>query len=194
MTKKNPPLLNWEDETVLIIGTGESLTQTQIDIINKLSYRKIAVNDAIFKIKNPDIHYACDRKWWDYHYKSLPRNLKTIKVSLEDTNYSDVYKVENVGANPGFARVFPQVNNGRNSCYQACNLAWHYGVKRIILCGVDMHGTHYFGPHPQGLRNTTNFNKMIELFSSLLKEEVEIINCSPISKLTFFPYKDIQCV
>ena len=195
MTMIKIPSLNWTNEKVLIIGTGESLTDDQVSIINNLSYKKIAVNDAIYKIENPDIHYACDRKWWDFHYKTLPDYEKTIRVSLEQTKYPEIYTVGNRGAHPGFCDEYGYVHDGRNSSFQACNLAYHYGCKTFILCGVDMGGTHFFGPHPQALRNTKNFTRMIELFETLTENsDIEIINCSPISKLTFFRYEDIRCV
>lgn len=79
---------------------------------------------------------------------------------------------------------------GGNSGYQAVNLAYQLGAKTILLLGFDMKGTHYFGNHPDGLVQDSPFHNFIESFKTIT--EVEIINCSPDSALTCFPYMRIQ--
>lgn len=62
-----------------------------------------------------------------------------------------------------------------------------YGAQRILLLGVDMYGTHFFGPHPKGLTNTTArlFKRHKDQFKSW--KGCEVINCNPDSHLEVFP-------
>ena len=83
---------------------------------------------------------------------------------------------------------------GGNSGYQAVNLAYLLGAKTILLLGLDMYGTHYFGPHPSGLVNGSPFDAFIKCFETIDRRQVEIINCSRRSALTCFPSVPIEYV
>jgi hypothetical protein len=65
------------------------------------------------------------------------------------------------------------------------------GAKRILLLGIDMQGTHFFGPH-KVLANTTPgrfaiFLQQFKVYAATMPADVEVINCSPISALDTFP-------
>lgn len=66
-------------------------------------------------------------------------------------------------------------------------VARDYGAKKIILLGFDMHGTHYFGRHPEGLKNTTEIRFKQHMFQFRLFSGAEVINCTPDSALKRFP-------
>jgi hypothetical protein len=78
--------------------------------------------------------------------------------------------------------------SGCNSGLQGMRVARDkLGAKQILLCGFDMHGTHYFGKHPSALRNTDearrkHFHKQ---FSMWRNREI-VINCTPGSALQTF--------
>lgn len=71
---------------------------------------------------------------------------------------------------------------GSNSGYQAVNLAYILGARRIILIGYDMHGkgTHFFGKHPAPLTNNTDYESFIAAFRAMNPKfyGVEVINCT----------------
>ena len=69
-----------------------------------------------------------------------------------------------------------------------------------MLLGVDMHGTHYFGKHPEQdekgrklLRNTSpkKFEAHIKQFDKW-RGPPEIVNCTPGSSLKRFRFSDIR--
>jgi hypothetical protein len=63
------------------------------------------------------------------------------------------------------------------------------GATRVLLLGFDLGGTHFFGPHPEGLKNTKlhRFEQFKRQFASYRPKGVEIINCTPGSALTCYP-------
>lgn len=91
------------------------------------------------------------------------------------------------------------VHFGGNSGYQAINLAYLWGAKRIILLGFDckpVNGKdHWFGQHDKRLTNTQPYqlwmNNFPKLAKDLLLQGVEVINCSPDSALTCFNKEEI---
>src|SRR3990167_7469077 len=60
----------WAWETVVLIGGGPSLTQSDVDYCRDKA-KTIAVNDAYRLAPWADVLYACDRPWWDYHFPKL---------------------------------------------------------------------------------------------------------------------------
>jgi hypothetical protein len=86
------------------------------------------------------------------------------------------------------------VRNGRNSGYQAINLAVHLGAARILLLGYDMQGDHYFGHHPDQSRPP--FGVCLKRFQTLVKPlrdlQVAVINCTRKTALTCFPCQPLE--
>lgn len=89
---------------------------------------------------------------------------------------------------------------GRNSGYQAINLAILTGATRILLLGYDMQGEcrqmHWFGDHPQKTSPGTvaGFVRGYNALAKQLPPGVEIINCSADTALTCFPRAAIESV
>lgn len=98
---------------------------------------------------------------------------------------------------PGLGRA--TIHFGNNSGYQAVNLAYIFGITRMILLGFDMKirddKVHFFGDHPyhkkyQGPNSNTmkrwvfNFE---QLAYDLKREGVEVLNATRDTALTCFP-------
>jgi hypothetical protein len=90
-----------------------------------------------------------------------------------------------------------RLRHGSNSGYQAINLAYHFGAKRIVLLGMDMHTDGHChwrkrtvettpGDFNQTLRQTMlpKFNSLVE---PLREVGVEVFNATPGSALTCWP-------
>ena len=93
--------------------------------------------------------------------------------------------------NKGLGR--DKLHHGSNSGYQAINMAYLLGATQIILLGYNMgkpNGkAHFFGDHPKGLRNgnyESYINNFTRLAEDLAHEGVEVINCTPDTRLTQF--------
>lgn len=91
---------------------------------------------------------------------------------------------------------------GRNSGYQAINLAFHFGASTIALVGYDMQHTggvtHWHGDHPAGMRNASTVKNWLSGFDALaadLRDEgLDVVNCTIETALTCFPRADLRDV
>jgi hypothetical protein len=140
--------------------------------------------------------YGCDYKWWKHHNKA-------IEFAGEKWT-QDIKAHREFGLNWIFGRGQPGLGRdcihfGSNSGYQAINLAYLWGAKRIVLLGFDCRPVngkaHWFGQHPPQLNQYQPFAIWIDHFNhmatELEKEGVEVINCSPDSALECFKKQDI---
>lgn len=93
---------------------------------------------------------------------------------------------------------------GDNSGYQAVNLAYLFGARRIVLLGYDMRpGTdgrsHWHPQHKNPLNpGGTDVTRWAQLFHELAKdlasEGVEVINCTRRTALTCFPQLPLEAL
>jgi hypothetical protein len=186
----------WPGETVVCIGTGPSLTAEDVNAVRGQA-RVIAVNDAYRLAPWADALYACDVQWWKWHHgvPSFTGEKWSLKVSgwrHASARYPDVQLLTNTGKT-GLETDPTGLRTGKNSGYQAINLAVHYGAKRIVLLGYDMKlgatGAHFFGEHPGHRRGP--YRTFIPCFSTLVaplhRLGVEVINCTRDTALDAFP-------
>jgi len=182
------------NDRVVIIAGGPSLTREDVEHVENSGVDIIGINDAYRICRKLTILYACDRRWWQQHYGKV-KDLPCRKISLEDTGYPLDDRVINDGPT-GLSLEWPKVKTGRNSGYQAINVAILLGYKRLILLGYDMQLTgnkvHWFGSHPAPLSNSTErrlaaWVKTYNDLPGLLPPGVEIINATRKTALTCFP-------
>lgn len=153
----------------------------------------IVVNDTHRLAPWADALYACDSRWWLYHSQEALK-FQGLKITHDDgLPWDCVLQIQSSGKS-GFDPDPRFIRTGNNSGYQALHIAIHAGAKRVLLCGFDMHGDHWFGKHPPGLTDcdpNVQKNLFIPEFNTLapLLPElgVEVINCTPDSALTCFP-------
>lgn len=189
-----PPV--WDGLAAVVIGSGHSFTAAQARAIaiarNRpgSKYRVIAVNDAIFPAWYADWLHAGDTKWWNWHIQHV-HTFQGIKTTLAEDiprRWVSGY-LKNTGRE-GFDPDPSCCKTGASSVYQAMHIAIHTGVSRIILVGVDQHGDHYFGKHPDGIR-TDYAGQMLPNYPTLIPalEECGVIveNATPGSALDTFP-------
>lgn len=191
----------WEGETVTILGGGPSLRSVDL---SRITGRVIAINDA-FKLKpDSDILYFCDRSWWDgphgrssevcRKFDTVCRNFGGI-VTLEN-DIPGIKRLRNTGPT-GLETDPAGLRHGSNSGYQCINLAYHLGVRRIVLLGFDMRcvdGSTHFNHRPEQ-QSVHGFERtlavMLAKFETLvdpLKEAgVEVINATEGSRLECWP-------
>jgi hypothetical protein len=180
----------WGGKTVAILASGPSMS---LEVAQQSAkYITIAVNDTFELAPHAVILYAADRKWWEQRPQAL--KFPGLKVTVDErTEFPEVLllkrsKVEGFDPDPG------SLCTGGNSGYQAVHLAIHAGATRILLCGFDMKGAHYFGKHKGPLVNTdpVSFEWWKNRFPALKGRGAEIINCSPNSSLQCFPFGSLS--
>lgn len=196
----------WAGQTAFILGGGPSLRGFDAEVLR--GRKIIAVNNSWEMAPWSEVLYFCDEKWWRWHgdkvtigfcgrYIVTPAFAGPLVKTLRLVNLS------------GLDRDPTAVRSGHNSGYQAINLAYHFGARRIILLGIDMTtapdgATHYHEGHPismprdlyrEMLDNTMKKN-MLPYFPSLGRdlelEGVEVINANPASALTYWPRKPLS--
>lgn len=183
----------WEGETCAVLASGQSMSQAVADKVRGLC-RVIAVNDNYRLAPWADILYAADHDWWRVHQEALSFAGRKVTIN-EGLEFEGVQYVES-GGYGDFDERTTHVRTGKNGGYQALHIAVHAGARRILLCGFDMHGTHWFGDHPPKLHKTQPFSTWISLFNRLppimRRKGVEVINCTPNSALKCFEYLELE--
>lgn len=143
--------------------------------------------------------YACDGAWWDVHIAAVRRSFggECWTQDSEAAKRHALRYVRGVGK-PGLGRQ--DIHWGASSGYQAINLAYLWGARRILLLGFDCQMTggkrHWFGNHPQQLTQEQPFDGWKRHFDNLARdlkaEGVEVINCSRQTALACFAKKPID--
>lgn len=191
----------WENETAVIVASGPSLERWQVDYVKDKDAKLLVINDNYLLALWADCHYFCDPKWYHWHEDDPEWDqFQGFRVTMQSVQeILPFHTVRNTGTS-GLCKEIDGLSTGRNSGYQAVNLAYHFGVNRIILIGFDMKPstegkTHWFGEHPVSL-SVDEIHKWTpywdHMADGLSKENVEIFNCTLDTALTSFQKADIQ--
>ena len=199
MTKPSP----WRN--AVVVASGPSLTPQQCSLIAAARAndrcRVMVVNTTFRALPDADCLYACDDKWWRAHIAEVDRAFIRGELWTTDEKARDGLGICWLGIKhrPGLSRDPLYLHSGGNSGYQAINLAFHWGARRILLVGFDMRRTdgrsHWHGDHPRPLSNPQTPETWVRNFTpladDLVPEGVEVINCTPGSALGQFPRADL---
>lgn len=161
----------------VVIASGQSLKPEEIEYVRNIhasgNCKVAAVSNVGIDIAPwADILVSHDSSWWKNNPNAI--DFEGIKYCRNHWKRCELF--------------IPKPNNGCNSGYMAMQIAYDiYKAEKIILLGFDMHGTHYFGKHPEGLKNTTEdrFKVHIKQFDSW--NGCEVVNCNMNSALEKFP-------
>lgn len=189
------------DRTIVCLASGPSLTREDVEYCRGKA-PVVAVSDTYRLAPWADVLYACDAKWWEAH-DGVPA-FAGLKFALETSaaRWPGVQVLENTG-DRGVELTPTGLRTGKNSGYQAVNVAIHLGASRVVLLGYDMQATigqpsHFFGEHPPSLRRSSPFAMFCQHFASLVSPVkaigVEIVNCSRATALTCFPVRPLEAV
>jgi hypothetical protein len=174
-----------------VIAGGPSLTKADAELA-RMHCTIVGVNDA-YRIVDCDYLYASDYEWWNFHADAV-RNLPCVKVAGKQKDKTPPEFCEVWDAEHGADLTRPVINYGKHSGFAALHLAILLGAKRVFLLGYDAKvgkRVHWFGKHPQPLRNTGNYNAWAALYGQTA-HPVPIINCSRETAITAFPRMTIE--
>lgn len=161
--------------------------------------RVVAVNDAYRLAPWADLLYACDYRWWTWHPGA--RQFAGIKATYSETaarEWPDIKWVRGERNTKGLSTDPGKINCGQNSGYQAINIAYLLGARKIILLGYDMKPAadraHWFGEHPNRIRSNyrawlTNYQTIADQLPAL---GLTVINATPGSALRCFPLQPLE--
>jgi len=196
--------LQWPGATVVILASGPSLTVADCTRVQAWRdgdiRRAIAINTTFRMAPWADALYGCDARWWQLYHAEVERTFRGALWSQDElakrlgVNHIRSENARGLGKKPGV------IHQGGNSGYQAVNLAYQAGAKRIVLLGFDMrdHGTktHHHADHPTGLNTQPNYAQWIADFNLMARElrgeGVDVVNATPGSALTCFPMAKLE--
>lgn len=189
-------------DKICIAGPAPSLTKEQCRLTMRPDVFNIVIGDAYRYNRFADIMYHCDAAWWN-HYDGVPEFMGCQRVSYENTGRKEIKHLMGVSPDKGLTLKESCVVTGRNSGYQAINLAAHYRPKKIFLIGYDMkdssEGKHnIIGDHPIEIKRQSNFATFIKIMRDIVKPlenlGITVYNCSIDSDLDCFEKRDLKDV
>lgn len=184
----------WPGETFAILAGGPSLTLADVDACRAAGCRTIAIKDAIRLAPWTEAWYGCDAKYWRHYGDSVPE-FTGLRYTLEADAAQWATVLRNTGQT-GLETDSSGLRTGKNSGFQAVNLAVHLGARRILLLGYDMQqvdGRNYWFAEPRPASYSwvqppyRDFRECFETIVEPLRAEgITVINCTPDSALTCF--------
>lgn len=193
-------LPNWTGRTVVVIGSGPSLTTSHVRHVARAVLSDVchvvAVNDAVYLAWWADWLHGCDFKWWNWNIQSV-QHFAGIRTTTSD-GVPRTWGAQHlrVTGELGYDPEPGCVRHGSNGAYQAVHSAMQCHASRVILLGVDCNvagGAHYFGHHPDTM--VPDWGDIARKFHALVEPArdlgCDIVNCSPLSAVTAFRMADI---
>jgi hypothetical protein len=195
-------LLDWSGKTCIILTSGPGLTEEQVEHARLATLNEgvnaIAINSTFKLAPWAEVIYAGDLAWWKKYHKEAARTGADLWTCDHQAEHH--YKINRVkGVNrPGLG--LNVLHTGGNSGYQALNLAFLFGCRRILLLGFTMRvidgRKHWHPDHPAPLTQVVlpdewrhKFTKMAD---DLKAHGCTVLNCDPLSALTCFPMSTIE--
>lgn len=178
-----------EGRTVAVLASGSSMNQRTADALHIADVPCIAVNTTYKLAPWAWALYAADVEWWIHPGNATAHQFEGLRISCQSVK--GVHMLRNAGV-VGYSDAADCVHTFGNSGAQAIQIAVKSGARRVLLFGFDMHGEHWHGKHPQGLRETAPelyerwISRMASLAPELERRGVEVVNCTPGSALACF--------
>lgn len=196
----------WKGETVVCIGGGPSVNTEKVERCRG-RFRVIAINNSYHLAPWAEVCYFADARWWAWHKDRTEfREFAGLKVTINESGAMVAdpavhmlrHAPSSAGAEQPLSLKPTELQSGSNSGYQALNLAVLSGAKRVLLLGYEMGFTngrsHWHKGHPEATPERI-YHRFAERFArtvpQLKKLGVQVINCTPRSRLTAYPMKDL---
>lgn len=191
----------WPDGECFILGGGPSLEDVDLRLLE--GKRVIAVNNA-YELGDWDVMLFGDCAWMRYKGQAGRPHKECLLqwAGLKVHSCAGGEKIPGVKVMPRFHKMTGICRNPRklswnfNAGLCAVNLAYHFGVKRIVLLGFDMRqveGKHnWHMDHPHSGRKSYNpwprfLEKSPDIARDLKELGIECLNATPGTALEEFP-------
>lgn len=167
--------------TWALLAPGPSLTAEQAERVRHLPTG--AVSGAFELAPWARFIAAADAGWWRKYPEARERDCK--RFAMLDAFDCEVVRI-------------PWHGSHVNSGVLALEVAKRQGATTILLAaGFDMHGTHFFGPYTNGLRNTlpTQREQHLQQYAQwwqLNRKQVRVVNCTEGSAIECFPRMSLE--
>jgi hypothetical protein len=177
------------------------------------------INNTFMVYPWTDVHLSCDGPWWRWYWHKSPllrylnERIPLYTWYPEIANdfgikYIKAITKDGLSTDPGIVHI----NHGSGPMMM--NLAYLYGARKMVLLGHDMRFApdydarrrypgsfprHFFGEYPKPLQHwpsvkipkSGHLQGLIETYEKMRVEAygIEVINCTPESALTMYPYR-----
>lgn len=195
----------WPDTTIVCVGSGPSLTPDDLTYlercrVNSHTIRVVTISDAWRAAPWADVLYAPDPKWWGWHRDEVTRGFRGRKFTLAEHDHPAPPDVAQLNYRSGttFSTELPMIATGGHAGYQAPQVAWQLGARRIVLLGYDMQPDatgqhHFFGEHPDA--SHVPYDTWLSTYDTLLTElqvrGILIVNASRRTAITVIPRESL---
>lgn len=182
--------LDWRKQPAAIVASGPSAKEAGVDQLRG-RVRVVAIKDSHSLAPWADVLYGCEAPFWKNEV-GMP-GFRGLKVAADPdlvTQFPDI-KIVRIADPLGDKLLFDEpgvLGAGGNSGFQALNLAAQFGADRILLIGIDLQGTHWYGRNRgRGRTNPDelNFRRWKGAFDAaagdLKARGIQVLNASPIS-------------
>lgn len=181
----------------VVVAAGPSMNLIDMDQVRRAEGWNVLVVNCSFRLAPwAKALYAGDLNWWKVYgdEAAIFEGEKWTRCPYAALGYR-LHMVKSRDGQ-GLCKEGRTVHIGGNSGYQAINLAWHFGAKKIILLGFDMHrrdGGHWHGEHEgEGMISAPKSHIMAwrraftQLAMDLRAEGVQVFNSTPGTALSCF--------
>lgn len=195
---------DWRGKYAAVIACGPSAKSADLSPL-KDRVKVIAIKEAYDLAPFADVVYGCDYPWWEFR-RGLPQ-FNGLKLSWDPRTPAAYPGVQGIQIRDKTLDLVTldqpgSIGSGRNSGFQALNLAAQFGAKGIALIGFDMtarDGVHFYGRNNWANSNNpdhSSFHRWLQAFgraAPMLRDRgFDIVNCSPRSVLECFRRSSIE--
>jgi len=190
----------YEGRPIVLCATGPSLTPEVVETIREFKDKVVVfgINDSYKIIDFLDEFYACDTRWWNAWGEDFRKIYPYLSAWTQCEESARKFQLQHISGKhrKGFSESPGVIHYGKNSGFQALNIAYLMGGSKFILTGYNMQKTtksHFFGDHPPGMNKNSPYNDFIKHFSTVQLEIARnIVNCTPNTALTIFEQADLR--
>lgn len=189
----------WEGETAFVVAGGPSVADQNTDALQ--SRKVIAINSSIYRVPFAQFLFFGDARFGRdqrRHFHNIPCRVVTCSQAIQWPGLLILGKTS-ADTTP-LATDSRYVTMGGTSTHAAMNFAFHLGVKRIVLLGVDMQRgddgrTHHHAPHRWPVREgcwDRQMKTLRRIAKPLDEHGVEVINTSLNSLVDWWPRMPLE--
>ena len=170
-------MLDWHDQTAVVIATGPSLTLEDCECVRRAGVKSIAVNLAFRYAPFADVCFMGDYLAVKTYDREVPKTMSkwsSMPLAKDQYGWNLIRSANGVGLGPP-----GMIHSGGNSGYGAIGLAVVFGAKKIVLLGMDMQRgengeRHVHEDHPRQMVQAQPFDQWLFRFEALAKESINI--------------------
>lgn len=181
-------------------ASGPSLTAADLEAVRAAGLPLLVINDTWQLAPWAQWMYACDGRWWDAWHAETKAGF-TGERWTQDEKAAKRYGLRYIESKARIGLGADCIHQGRNSGYQAINLAYLWGFRWVYLLGYDMSApqgkTHFFGSHSKGnLLDAPSYEQYRDAFDQMRPQDygLTVINCSRHTALESFPRESLEAV